>query len=283
MQETKMPPYLLPTLLAASGIALLFADLPYSLSDWRFFVSAARHPFAPYQVMEIFNPPWVMWFTWPLSLPALISPDVSLFVARLVIVFVFAVFVLQRGGDWKAVLLVLTSAPVLNQVVNANVDWLLAIALIPGADRRFGLPLLLLKPQTGAGVALLWLKEAWEENRLAGALNLATLTGVIFAASFLFYGFWPSELFESAILSRQPWNLSIFPYGVPLGMVLLWLALRWKDDATALAAMLLLSPYFAFHSLAVLFAAILLRFSDNRLRLAAWAVFWGLFVLQRLG
>lgn len=50
------------------------------------------------------------------------------------------------------------------------------------------------------------------------------------------------------------WNLSLFPFSVPIGLFLIWQAWRQKDNrAPALAAAPCLSPYVAIQSWAAAF------------------------------
>jgi hypothetical protein len=46
----------------------------------------------------------------------------------------------------------------------------------------------------------------------------------------------------------DPWNRSIFPYGIPIGLFFLWLAFRRKNVFYALAASPFFSPYHTFYS-----------------------------------
>lgn len=258
-------------LTAASGLAIWLANFP--LADWRYFLLAAQRPFLPYATHGFYNPPWVMWFVWPLALPS-ISPDISAYLVRMLIVVVFVMLVHKRGGNLAVVLLTLTSAPVVAMIVSANVDWLLVLALLPGVERSLALPLLLIKPQIGLGVALVWLKAQW---RSAGPRSLARFLlplAVICLASFVVYGGWPLELLRAAELNQASWNLaSFFPWGVLLGGSLLWKALKSEDEVLALLAMPLLTPYLAIYSASVIYAAWAAR-ASLKANLLAWLLSW---------
>lgn len=272
MQTQRQNPHLfLAVITAASGLALWLAQFP--LADWRIFLLAAQQPFDPYATQGFYNPPWVMWFVWPLTLPVRISPEISVYLARLLIVVVFAMLVQKRGGKVFIVLLALTSAPVVAMVVSANVDWLLALALLPGVERSLALPLLLIKPQIGLGVALVWLKAQWRSEP-RGLARCLFPTGVVFCASFVVYGGWPLELLRAAELNQASWNIaSFFPWGVLFGFILLWRAVKLEDEVLALLAMPLLTPYMAIYSVSVLYAVWAAR-ASLKANLLAWLLSW---------
>jgi hypothetical protein len=57
---------------------------------------------------------------------------------------------------------------------------------------------------------------------------------------------WPP--FPPAEPQAMPWNTSLWPIGIPVGLFLLVFAARYDDETLALASAPLLSPYLAIHS-----------------------------------
>jgi hypothetical protein len=116
--------------------------------------------------------------------------------------------------------------------VYANVDWLVLLgATLPPP---FGLWLVVVKPQVGAGVVLFWIlrREArWYSLALVGAallLNYALL-GI------------PSMTSAGA-------QASVFPLGLPVSALLMWWAIKKADIAYALPSSAFASPYYSMTS-----------------------------------
>jgi hypothetical protein len=78
------------------------------------------------------------------------------------------------------------------------------------------------------------------------------------------------------------WNVSLFPWGIPLGLYLLWRTWRNGDELAGAAATLALSPYFAMYSLAPLLALWIPRQRNIWLVVAAWVLSWVGYVIFRL-
>jgi hypothetical protein len=73
------------------------------------------------------------------------------------------------------------------------------------------------------------------------------MAGVL-VASLVIWGWWPAKI-PPLPEDFSGWDLSIFPWGVPLGIVFTWLA--WKRDSLrwTLLAGIFLAPYFGIGSL----------------------------------
>jgi hypothetical protein len=63
--------------------------------------------------------------------------------------------------------------------------------------------------------------------------------------SFLVFGFWPLSFVDPVSFW---WNASLWPYSIPVGLVLLTAAFRREDLRFAMAASPCLSPYVLLHS-----------------------------------
>lgn len=274
--------------LASVAVALFYSawinGAPAPLGDWDVFLAAARTPFSPYISQGYYNPPWAMWIVWPLSV---LPSAVSVFVLRSMIVFSLLSLTIRRGGDWLSIALVFSAAPTIGLILQANLDFLLSLALFPGVHQNLALPMLLVKPQTGLGVAAIWLRAQWlKGDRKSFALFLLPTLSVGIA-SLVIYGLWPLEILrQAAHLQTATWNLAkFFPAGVPLGLFLGGIALFHNDDFWALSAMIFLSPYLALYSLAPWYAVLVSRTPRRRWWVAflAWLGLWALVFLPLLG
>jgi hypothetical protein len=141
--------------------------------------------------------------------------------------------------------------------------------------RHIGLFLVLAKPQLGAPFALLWFVDSWRSGGIRQvARDFSPVTFALFV-SFVLYGIWPLQMIGVITKSR---NISPWPYLIPLGLLLLALALRHQSEEAALSAAPFLAPYITFASLSVPLLALA---SHKRLMVAASVCLW-LFVAAKL-
>nr|MBN1230058.1 hypothetical protein [Anaerolineae bacterium] len=137
----------------------------------------------------------------------------------------------------------LLSPPVLHSLLNGNIDWMVLVGYT--LPPRFGLLLVVLKPQMGSVVGLFWLIEAWRNGGPKEVLRVFWPVAFLLALSFAFYGLWPLR-FEREI--DLWWNASLWPTSIPVGLVLLVAAIRRRDLRYAIGASPCLSPYVLLHS-----------------------------------
>ncbi|MFZ5877905.1 MAG: hypothetical protein ACOY0R_00895 [Chloroflexota bacterium] len=239
------------------------------------FWPAAHTPLAPYQHPAFLNPPWVALMLYPLSF---LSERYAQAVVAFLNLAVTLLLVTRYGGRRLSFLLAMTSPAFLSLLVNGNIGWLpMAAFLLPA---NWGLFLLLAKPQDGLMAGLVWFKRA--QNKAA---YLLPSLGLI-AASFMIWGWWVPHLFQQGQSAGGravgPWNISPFPWLIPLGLVLIYLAWKLENELLAVAATLCLVPYFAFYSLNTLFT--LMAGRHPRLAILGWVLLWGAFLgLQWVG
>lgn len=124
--------------------------------------------------------------------------------------------------------------------------------------------LLVLKPQLAAGVLVARLRRAGP----AWPRYLAPLA-VVGGLSLVVWWGWPAGLlaFRETLIGG-PWNASAWPYGLPVGLGLLWWAWRTGDDRWGLAATPFLFPYVNPPSYIALCAVLAARWP--RWALVAW-------------
>lgn len=155
----------------------------------------------------------------------------------------FALAAYRLGAKPLALGLFLLSPPVWHALLNGSVDWipLLGFALPP----HLGLFLVLAKPQVRFTIALFWAVEGWRSGGWRAVVNMYAPVSAAFAVSFLIYDLWFLNWLDQP---EEWWNASLFPYSVPFGLALLYLALRKRQAEYTMPAAPCLSPYVLFHS-----------------------------------
>jgi hypothetical protein len=125
------------------------------------------------------------------------------------------------------------------QIVWGTIDYFVWAALL--APPPIGIVLAMCKPQTGWLLAvILW----WALPRKQ-RLPMAVLVGLMLVVSFL------AGMRAPSLDAVQLWNISPFPWLVPIGIGAVVLAWRRRDRELALSATLLVTPYFQRPSLIV--------------------------------
>ena len=270
------PEAILRTPVRRLGLALLLVSplivyifvlfLPDSV-DWHgHFRIVAQNPLHPYQTKSFFNPPW---FALPLSLFGWLPRPLSQAINAYLNLSVAALVVVRNKGRGVSILLALTSFPFASLLLNGNVEWIPMTAFL--LPHRWGLPLLITKPQSGIMVAVIWFKQAGNKLRF-----LTPLIAVATASLVIWIG-WPAHSLSNIIQSsptplQGPSNVSPWPWFFPLGIFLLYIAWKRTDELLAVAATLCLSPYFVIHSATLFFC--LLSARSPRLALPISFALW---------
>lgn len=269
MREQSIQSYHVPlALLAFAALFAAFYALP-GRADWDLVYYPALHAPDPYQINQFFNPPWLLPILSPLALlPSHVAGSLWLTLSVLGIVYAAA----RLGADRWSYLCIIFSAPFVWFVALGNIDVLILIALFvpwPAAS----ILLLAIKPQV-LGVAILFkLREVSPIGVVAIAANLAW--------SLALFGFWPAALFArytAAMGQSHPFSLGIFPYGIPIGLALLWYA--WRRGNVFLGGMstYFFVPYFSVGS-AIVYVTIIFARLRGWPRVAAYGVMTALSVL----
>ena len=212
--------------------------------DWpRYFRPAILEMISgqsPYTIQGYFNPPWTLI---PL-LPLLLLPE-KLACALLTVIgiMVFALIGYKFHAKPLALAAFLLSPYVLYGAFSTNIDWLAAFGLL--LPPEIGLFFVLTKPQIGAAVAIYWLFETWKSGGWRNIIRVFSPVMIAFLISFLVYGFWPSNAIWRV---DHGTNMSLWPTSIPIGLVVLSLAIRKKEKRFAISASPFLSPYISPHS-----------------------------------
>ena len=218
-----------------------------------------------------YNPPWTLL---PLLPIALLSPGLGAAVIFVLSIYAFAFVSLKLKKNLPATIALILSTVAVGGYLNGNVDFLVILGLI--MPPWLGLFFVLMKPQLSFGVVAYWLVEAWQKGSAAATepgtspvaflkrdwpsqwaviqrhcrpvfLTFAPVTAA-YLLSFLIWGFWPLY-YENR--TADPFNDSLWPHGLFIGMVILYRAIKSKDFRLAIIAGPFLSPYVTNHGWAV--------------------------------
>jgi hypothetical protein len=221
--------------------------------DWGMSIQPAvlelLHGRSPYETTEFLYPFWVLFPLVPLALvPAKLGTAI-LFVSGLL---AYAYVAYKFEAKPVALLFLLLSFPVMEGLYNGEIEWLAILGLV--LPKPVGLFFLLSKPQTGLGVALFWLAESMRQGGWREAIRVFAPISVTVVLSFLLFGPWP---LHSIRRINSGLNVSLWPYGIPIGLLLLSVALRHRKLGPAMIASPLLSPYLTPHSWSIVLLGLL--------------------------
>jgi len=222
---------ILPALFILALCALALYSVPIGV-DFTLLYPAGRAVWAgenPYLAAPaFFNPPWMLVFLAPLSLLP-IQPARWLWMIFAVTGYLLA-FRRMKLDAFAQVALMLSPFIYFDLGIG-NYEWLILLGttLAPA----WGAWIAFLKPQMAIWWLLVWIRRGkW----------LVALPVVILAALFAL------GLYSLPAQGELPWSADVFPWGVPVGLWLLYLAYRRDDGLIALAAAPFLSPYLALQS-----------------------------------
>lgn len=255
--------------LGAIGLHLLIAShVSWFATDWIHTYYPASILLLqgqnPYAVTTLHNPIWTLLFTAPFALlgPALGSLPLFLLYLGL---FGFVAYRL-KPNRWALISFILCPLVIYSAAIE-NIDALvLAGFLLPAP---IGLFFVAMKPQIGIGVALYWAYEAWKIGGIRRLVLTFLPVTIALAGTFLLYGNWLTG--RSDDILNAFWNLNLFPWVVPIGLLLTYSSIRREHVRPAIAASPLLSPYVGYHSWAVALVGLL---ENPALMISISAGFW---------
>lgn len=185
----------------------------------------------------------------------------------------------HRWGATRTALAVALSVPGIQLFLYSQIDWVIMLAFL--VPRRYGMALLLMKPQSGGLVALLWVIEAWCEGDWRCALRITLPSALMIVMSLALFPQWigrVSPLADDPYISAR-WNGYSGAFAAGAGMIAL--AIHRRDERLALWAALLLSPYAAGYSYVPLLAAIGTKM-PRRIIVAAALLSWAVVAIRAM-
>jgi hypothetical protein len=221
-----------------SGLSILVASMmPDYASDFNAFYQAGAavlHGQSPYTVPGFYNPIWV----------ALLFAPFALFSRALAyriyaaIIFGASFFILWRLSQKHiGITLIAAFSPFFFMTMQyGNIDWLVLLGLL--CPPALGIWLILVKPQMGAPLALLWAWKLYREKGLWKTLLFFLPVTLAYALSFII----GMRLPDVSVM--MGWSAGVWPYGLILGIPLYLWAFKKRDELLALAATPFLEPYF---------------------------------------
>jgi len=221
------------------------------------------HGGSPYCGTAYYNAPWLLL---PLLPFALLPYPLGRFLFFLVSLAGFAYIARRLTSNPLSIVLFLSSVPVFFCLHQGNIDWIPMLAFVTPAP--FALIFAAIKPQIGAGIALYWLFDSWRQGGPRLVIRNFLPVSLLLIASFVFYGLWPLSFSSEAVAS---WNVSLFPYLIPIGILLVFLAIRRRQQQPAMAAGICFAPYFSMLSVSSMLTALL---EQPTLMIIAWALLW---------
>lgn len=196
---------------------------------------------SPYTVPTFRNAPWTILFLLPFALFSETTGGVLFFLASLGI-YAWVAYRLQASR--LALTVFLLSPPVVYGMRMLNVDIFVLIGFTLPA--QLGLFFVIIKPQMGIVMIPFWFIQAYKEGGIRQVTTTFAPVTVITVLTFLFFGNWLSG--RQSDLLDSFWNASLWPWAVPIGIVLSALSIRDMRKDFAMAASPFLSPYLAYHS-----------------------------------
>ena len=221
---------------------------------------------SPYLVPTFRNPPWTVFLLLPFALFSETTGGILFFIASLMC-YAWAAYRLHASP--VALIAFLLAPPVVYGLRMLNVDVFVLLGFtFPSAIALF---FVIIKPQMGLAMLPFFLFKSYKEGGVKQVFLTFVPITIALILSFLIFGNWYSG--RQADLLDSFWNASLWPWAIPIGVVLMAVSLRDLRKDFAMAASPFLAPYLAYHSwVAVLAGLIQHDFEFVVAVLAMWLV-----------
>lgn len=245
---------------------LIFSSVPPQAVDWHYvFYPVSQSVFKPYSIQGFINPPWITIILYPFHF---LSEQTSLVINATLNFTIFFSLIYKKRGNLLSILLTFTSYPFISSVANGTIEWIPALGFFfPNA---LGIILILTKPQVGLLAGIDWFIR--KKNKVSFIGVPALWIGI----SFLVWKNWPMLLWSNAQNTPiKTWNMSLFPWLIPIGILLVFYMVRYKPENGELfgvIATFCFVPYWAVYSLTILFVLSSIRYP--RLSFIFWILLW---------
>ena len=218
--------YILPAGIA-SLIVFVMSHVPKMGVDFWLLYPAGRAIWNlqnPYIVAHgFFSPPWLLVILAPV---ALLEFQIARWVWFALGVLCYLIAFKRLGLTSWAIMYLMLSPFFYYDLGIGNYEWLILLgATLPAS---IGSWIVILKPQASIILFGMWLKQRrWKV--IIPVVTLAVLISL--------------RVYPLPNQSELPWSADVWPYGIPIGIVLAWFAIKQDDTLLALAAAPFLSPY----------------------------------------
>ena len=239
--------------------------------DWRDTFYPALKLFLqgknPYLVTTMHNPVWVLIPLIPFAWLGEPAGEIAIFFAA----FVAYVYVaLKLHASPVTILLLMASPLIVYNLMLGNVDWLVGLGFV--MPPTLGLFFVMLKPQIGIAVAAYWLWISYKNGGMRNVIKIFSPVTISLAVSFMVFGNWLTD--KSDHLLSAYWNMSLFPYSVPIGLTLFFMARKKMNYAVSASPFF--SPYLSVGSWSIVQLGIV----DNKLLTFATTIgLWVVYIL----
>ena len=249
-----IPKFFLLLIFITIGAALVYGlyTSPYSSYDWWVYPTTLKLVLSgnsPYDNAYYHNPPWTVILLAPLALLPTKLGEAFVLVIGLT---AYAMIARHFGAGLFTMIVFILSPPILFDLYAGNITWLAMLGLL--MPPWLGLFFVLSKPHLGIGIAIYWLVIAWRSGGIRNILKVFGPVAFAFLLSYLLFGTW---FLKSSWLTEVPFNKSIFPYGIAIGLVLLYLAISREELKLAAASSPFFAPYFPLHGWGLLMIGLL--------------------------
>jgi hypothetical protein len=213
-------------------------------ADWYItFDPAARGIFSglsPYRIITYIYPPWAVLPLLPIVLLPPIYAHGLMFMVSLALL---AIVARHLKASPLTFVIFLFSPTAINVLLASNIDPIVISGiLLPPVH---GLFLLIMKPQIGFGVAVYYFVEIFKKDGIWKVFQTFAPVVIAWLVSALLFPEWIQRMIRNPQV-HVVWNNSLFPYLIPLGLLLLWLAFRNKNPYFAMASSLFFAPFYNF-------------------------------------
>jgi len=240
--------------------------------DWyRTFYPATMlllHGSNPYQVPTFSNPVWALIPLIPLALLGEEAGHVMLYFLTLAC---YSAAAWRLRANLLTVSLLLLSPIVIYAAYMGNLEGLVVFGFL--VPTPVGLFFFAIKPQMGLAIMAYLACDAFRTGGLRRTVATVAPVCLAFAISFLIFGNWWSGRPQYVI--EAPWNLSVFPWSVPVGLALFYLAIRRRQLKLSVPVSPLISPYLGLTSWSIMLFSLL---ETPISMFATFAATWMLFV-----
>ena len=199
--------------------------------DWIIFYPALQAN-DPYSISGYYNPPWLLWLLYPLSFLDQLSAH-ALWITLVLLLTIRCVY--ELGGNWVSLLLAIVSPGFIMSMLNGQIDILVLLGLLTGSWA-----LTLIKPQV-LGMSILYRTIV---TRKIDWVSIGLIT-----VSLMVSGLWITRM--AKLPNNAGWNLSLFPIGVPIGIILFIASVIKKDIYLAALSTYFFAPYMSRSSMLV--------------------------------